>query len=85
MASNEWVQHFPAAITVCDTDGIILEMNAHAVKSFADEGGANLIGTNVLDCHPESRHLLQSSQRGLSDGRSGGCGHPVCLDRREDR
>ena len=53
MAEHEWVQAFPGAITVCDRDGIILEMNERSVKSFADEGGAALIGTNALDCHPE--------------------------------
>jgi len=53
MAEHEWVRAFPGAITVCDRDGVILEMNDRSVRSFADEGGAALIGTNVLDCHPE--------------------------------
>lgn len=48
-----WALEFPAAITVCDTRGIILWMNERAVASFATDGGAALIGTNVLDCHPE--------------------------------
>ncbi len=53
MVDHEWVREFPGAVTVCDSKGIILEMNERSVKSFADEGGAALIGTNVLDCHPE--------------------------------
>ena len=53
MTEHEWVRAFPGAITVCDRDGVILEMNERSVRSFADEGGAALIGTNVLDCHPE--------------------------------
>ena len=62
MSDNAWVLEFPAAITVCDKDGIMLEMNEQGKESFADEGGAALIGTNVLDCHPEpSRTLLQSN------------------------
>jgi hypothetical protein len=61
MDTNGWVQHFPAAITVCDSEGVILEMNERALKSFAAEGGAGLIGTNVLDCHPEpARTTLKS-------------------------
>jgi hypothetical protein len=53
MADHEWVRAFPGAVTVCDRDGVILEMNERSVRSFADDGGAALIGTNVLDCHPE--------------------------------
>jgi len=53
MTNHAWVQEFPGAITVCDPKGIILEMNDQAVKTFAAQGGAALIGTNLLDCHPE--------------------------------
>ena len=61
MSPNEWVQEFPAAITVCDKDGVILELNNRAQETFADDGGTALIGTNVLDCHPEpARSILQS-------------------------
>jgi hypothetical protein len=28
-------------------------MNAKAAESFAESGGGKLIGSNVLDCHPE--------------------------------
>jgi transcriptional regulator with PAS, ATPase and Fis domain len=53
MNKNAWVREFPAAVTVCDTEGRILEMNERAAASFEKDGGAGLIGTNVLDCHPE--------------------------------
>ena len=53
MDEPAWIPHFPAAITVCDPHGIILAMNVRACESFAEDGGAALIGTNVLDCHPE--------------------------------
>ena len=48
-----WVKEFPAAVTVCDRDGIILELNDRAVEAFREDGGATLIGRNLLDCHPE--------------------------------
>ena len=61
MASQEWVKEFPGAITVCDSKGIILEMNDRAEKTFAADGGRKLIGSNVLDCHPEpARTQLQT-------------------------
>jgi len=49
--AHEWIWEFPAAITVCDTHGLILEMNDKAALTFEDEGGANLVGSNLMDCH----------------------------------
>jgi PAS domain-containing protein len=61
MQDHAWIREFPAAITVCDAEGVILEMNARAIETTAEDGGAALIGRNVLDCHPEpSRTLLTS-------------------------
>ncbi|MCJ7694982.1 MAG: PAS domain-containing protein [Anaerolineaceae bacterium] len=51
--AHEWVEEFPGEMIVCDLQGIILEMNTRAVKSYVKSGGAALIGTNLLDCHPE--------------------------------
>jgi transcriptional regulator with PAS, ATPase and Fis domain len=53
MNDNEWIKEFPAAVTVCDKDGILLEMNDKAAKTFEEDGGRKLLGSNVLDCHPE--------------------------------
>jgi len=52
-AMNNWVNEFPAAITVCDRNGIITEMNNFSVMTFEKDGGRELIGKNLLDCHPE--------------------------------
>jgi hypothetical protein len=49
---HTWIKEFPAAVTVCDKEGIILEMNDKAAKTFESDGGYNLIGSNMLDCHP---------------------------------
>lgn len=50
---NTWIKEFSAAVTVCDQNGIILEMNDRAAKTFAKDGGLALIGKNLLDCHPD--------------------------------
>ena len=47
--SINWVRELPAAFTVCDRHGIILEMNDKARSTFSGD----LVGRNVLDCHPE--------------------------------
>jgi hypothetical protein len=50
---NAWIKEFPAAITVSDPDGIILDMNDKAARSMEKDGGRALIGKNMLDCHPD--------------------------------
>ena len=62
-----WVKEFPGAVTVCDPDGIILEMNDKSAMTFEKDGGVALIGKNVFDCHPEPartelKRLLESRQ-----------------------
>lgn len=53
MEPLDWARQFPASITICDRDGILLEMNDRAAEVFAADGGRELIGKNILDCHPE--------------------------------
>ncbi len=52
MSELDWIKEFPAAVTVCDENGIILDMNDKAAKTFETDGGRNLIGSNMHDCHP---------------------------------
>lgn len=49
----DWAEQFNAAITVCDETGIILSMNQRAAATFSKDGGLDLIGKNLLDCHPQ--------------------------------
>ena len=60
MLDAEWVKEFGGAVTVCDRDGIILEMNDRAAEVFASDGGRALVGTNALDCHPERARGLMA-------------------------
>ncbi|MBM4169413.1 MAG: diguanylate cyclase [Ignavibacteria bacterium] len=61
MAADRWSKELPIAITVCDTEGIIIEMNDRSIETFIKDGGAALMGSNVLDCHPEpSRTQLRN-------------------------
>jgi transcriptional regulator with PAS, ATPase and Fis domain len=47
--SINWARELPAAVTVCDRNGVILEMNDKAKSTFSGD----MVGKNVLDCHPE--------------------------------
>lgn len=49
--NHEWVDRFHGAMTVCDRRGVIVEMNERARATFGPD--RELVGTNVLDCHPE--------------------------------
>jgi len=67
LEQHAWIKNFPGAVTVCDRDGIVLEMNDKAIQSFENDGGATLIGTNLFDCHsPASqvklREMITSEQ-----------------------
>ncbi len=60
MQAHPWFDGFGGSITVCDPHGIILEMNEQAGATFGKQGGRALIGSNLLDCHPEpSRSKVQ--------------------------
>ncbi len=53
MLNHAWVDEFPGAVTVCDREGTILVLNRAACQVFEQDGGEALIGSNLLNCHPE--------------------------------
>ena len=69
-------EYHPSSITVCDTEGIIVAMNAASRDNFLKRGSGKLIGTSLFECHPESanntiRHLLstESSQTYITENK----------------
>jgi PAS domain S-box-containing protein len=70
MNGPDWIKEFPAAVTVCDQNGIILDMNDKAAQGYEKDGGRALIGRNLLDCHPEparskTQTLLASGEKNI--------------------
>lgn len=53
MGPSGWLDGIKVAVTVCDRDGIILDMNAGAAAAFAKDGGRRLVGRDLMACHPE--------------------------------
>ena len=45
----DYMKELNVAITVCDKEGKILQMNEKSQKT----NHGNLVGQNVFDCHPE--------------------------------
>jgi transcriptional regulator with PAS, ATPase and Fis domain len=50
---SDWTGELEAEVMVVDRAGTILEMNEGAASLFEEDGGKHLLGSNVLDCHPE--------------------------------
>lgn len=48
----KWADEFNAAVTVCNRQGIIVYMNRQSEAQFAKYGGKQLLGKNLIDCHP---------------------------------
>ena len=56
---RDYFEGADVAVTICGKDGTILDMNGKSRKTFLKPGREELIGHNVLDCHPEpARSLL---------------------------
>jgi transcriptional regulator with PAS, ATPase and Fis domain len=67
---TDWIKEFNGAITICDEKGIIIYMNDKALKTFQEDGGEKLIGTDILDCHPEPS---KTTLKNLMDERKVNC------------
>lgn len=54
----DWVKEFPCAVTVCDTDGVVLYQNQKSEATFSAYG--SFVGKNLKDCHqPQSWATIQ--------------------------
>ena len=50
---RDYFESVDIAVTVCTKDGTILDMNGKSRRTFLKPGREEIIGRNVLDCHPE--------------------------------
>jgi transcriptional regulator with PAS, ATPase and Fis domain len=56
-----WSDEFNGAVTICNREGVIIYINRFAHKQFGKNAGEDLLGKNLLDCHPEpARSKLES-------------------------
>jgi len=53
MTENKYWDEYPSAVTICDTDAVIVYMNKKASSLFEKWGGKSLIGKSLYDCHKE--------------------------------
>ena len=51
---ENWSNSLPfVAITVSDKEGKIVDMNERSAVTFSKDGGKELIGKSLFDCHPQ--------------------------------
>ena len=62
----DWLKQLTAAVTVCDKQGTIVYMNEKSELVFESDGGKDLIGKSLFDCHPEPASTKIKEM--LSDG-----------------
>ena len=56
----KWIDNLDSNVIVSDANGIIIYMNETAIRNYEKDGGAGLIGRNLMDCHGEaSRHKIR--------------------------
>ena len=55
---KNYIEEAGFAVTVCKADGEIIYMNQKSRKTFLKPGMPDIIGKNVLDCHPEPAKTL---------------------------
>jgi transcriptional regulator with PAS, ATPase and Fis domain len=49
----EFIENLDGAVIVSDAEGTIIYLNEKAISNFAKEGGRQLIGRNLRDCHKD--------------------------------
>lgn len=50
---ESWAKELNIAITVSDTNAVVLDMNNKSAATFEKSGGENLKGKSLYDCHPD--------------------------------
>lgn len=50
----EWIEKLDGNVIVSDVKGRIIYMNEKALAHYEKDGGINLIGRDLLECHNES-------------------------------
>ncbi len=62
----EWIEKLDGNVIVSDALGKIIYMNEKAISNYEKDGGINLIGKDLLECHSEAsrRKILEIMNSG---------------------
>jgi transcriptional regulator with PAS, ATPase and Fis domain len=60
MDNHQWVETINISAMATDSSGDVIDMNAAAAEIFKGDGGRNLMGKNLADCHsPQSNVIIE--------------------------
>jgi transcriptional regulator with PAS, ATPase and Fis domain len=54
----DYLENFEGAVTISDLEGTIIYLNEKAISTFKNDGGRDLIGKNLKDCHGEKSNEI---------------------------
>lgn len=54
----DYLKKIPAAVTIADKDNKIVYMNDKSIEVFANEGGLELIGQDLFECHNQNSQKI---------------------------
>ena len=52
MTDFDWAEDINCAVTVCDTEGIVVYMNRRSRETF-NKNGESMVGKSMIPCHNE--------------------------------
>ncbi len=52
MTNFDWAEDINCAVTVCDTEGVVVYMNSRSRATF-NKNGASMVGKSMIPCHNE--------------------------------
>jgi len=58
MKNIDWAKELMSAVTLTDKAGAIIYMNEKSVETFANDGGRELIGKNLYECHNDNSNKV---------------------------
>ena len=66
----DWIKKLDGNVIVCDAKGVVIYMNERAIVNYAGDGGAGLIGKNLMDCHNERsrqkiREIMETHEKNV--------------------
>jgi hypothetical protein len=60
MDNHQWIETINISAMATDINGYVIDMNNAAVETFEIDGGRQLLGKNLAECHsPQSNGIIE--------------------------
>lgn len=53
----DWAEEMNCAVTVCDTEGVVIYMNRRSRETFS-KNGESMVGKSMISCHNERSQAI---------------------------